>query len=114
MVAALPKRRNLVLPRTGCVPCEGMQAVASVNHAIGISAVDGDELCVIGGGEVYVLALPLATWMHLTLVDTVAIGADAFFPRFDAADWRITTRDAHPADAANAFGFEFVDYRRID
>ena len=48
---ALPKRCNLVLPRTGCVPFEGMQAVASVNHAIGIAAVDGDELCVIGGAR---------------------------------------------------------------
>ena len=110
---ALPKRRNLVLTRTGCVPFAGMQAVASLDEAIAIAAVDGDELCVIGGGEVYVLVLPLATGMHLTLVDTVVIGADAFFPRFDAADWRITTREAHPANAANAFGFEFADYARV-
>ena len=51
--------------------------------------------------------------MHLTLVDTVVIGADAFFPRFDAADWRITTREAHLADATHTFGFEFVDYARV-
>ena len=47
----------------------------------------------IGGGEVYALALPLATHLHLTLVDTVVEGADAFFPRFDARHWRETARD---------------------
>ena len=108
---ALPKRRNLVLTRAGCVPYAGMQAVASLDAAI--AAVDGDELCVIGGGEVYALALPLATHMRLTLVDTLVEGADAFFPRFDAGTWREISREPHAADAAHAFAFEFVDYARI-
>ena len=110
---ALPKRPNLVLTRTGCVPFAGMQAVASLDEAIAIAAVDGDELCVIGGGEVYVLALPLATGMHLTHVDTVVQGADAYFPAFDASAWRVTGREARTADATHAFGFEFVDYARV-
>ena len=78
-----------------------------------VAARDGDELCVIGGGEVYALALPLATHMRLTLVDTVVEGADAFFPRFDAGTWREISREPHGADAAHAFAFEFVDYARI-
>ena len=109
---ALPKRRNLVLTRSGAVPFAGMQAVASIDEAIAIAGADGEELCVIGGGEVYALALPLATRLHLTHIDTVVAGADAFFPRFDAADWRETARIAHPADAAHAFAFDFVDYLR--
>ncbi len=110
---ALPKRRNLVLTRSGRVPFEGMQAVASLDEAIDIAAVDGDELCIIGGGDVFALALPLAAHMHLTFVDTVVEGADAFFPRFDVRDWRVTSREAHPADARNDFAFEFVDYARL-
>ena len=85
---ALPKRRNLVLTRSGRLPFEGMQAVASIEDALAVAARDGDELCVIGGGEVYALALPLATHMHLTLVDTVVEGADAFFPRSEAGTRR--------------------------
>jgi dihydrofolate reductase len=50
--------------------------------------------------------------MHLTWVDTVVEGADAFFPRFDPGEWRETGRVAHPADERNAFAFEFVDYER--
>ena len=109
---ALPKRRNLVLTRSGRLPFEGMQAVASIEDALAVAARDGDELCVIGGGEVYALALPLATHMRLTLVDTVVEGADAFFPRFDAGAWRIDARQAHPANARHLHAFEFVDYTR--
>ena len=109
---ALPKRRNLVLTRGGCVPFDGMQAVSSIDDAMAIARRDGDELCIIGGGEVYALALPHATRLHLTYVDTRVEGADAFFPRFDAAAWREVGRTVHPADAMHAFAFDFVDYVR--
>ena len=109
---ALPKRRNLVLTRSGRVPFDGMQAVASLGQAVEIAAIDGDELCVIGGGELYALALPHATRMHLTHVETVVAGADAFFPHVPPAAWRAMWRQAHPADAMHAFAFEFVDYER--
>ena len=109
---ALPKRRNLVLTRSGAVPFDGMQAVASLEDAIAIASIDGDELCIIGGGEIYALALPHATQLYLTHVDTVVADADAFFPRFDAGDWNEVARIAHPADAAHAFAFDFVDYVR--
>ena len=109
---ALPKRRNLVLTRGGRVPFAGMQAVASLDEAIALAAGEAGELCVIGGGEVYALALPQATQLHLTWVDTTVDQADAFCPRFDPADWREVARVAHPADAAHAHAFAFVDYVR--
>ena len=110
---ALPKRRNLVLTRGGRVPFEGMQAVASMDEALRIAGDEGaSELCVIGGGDVFALALPLAGRMHLTWVDTVVEGADAFFPRFDPGVWTATSREAHSADPKHGFAFEFVDYRR--
>jgi len=51
--------------------------------------------------------------MHLTHVDTVVVGADAWFPRFDPACWVVAGREAHPADDRHAHAFEFVDYRRV-
>ena len=107
----LPGRSNLVLTRGDTVPFPGMEAVATLEAALAVAEGDGaGELCVIGGGEVFALALPLAARMHLTWVDTVVAGADAFFPRFDPADWRIVSREPHPADVKHAFAFEFVDY----
>ena len=105
---ALPGRQNLVLTRSGRAPFAGMDAVASLDAALKI--VGDQELMVIGGGDVFALALPLATRMHLTHVDTIVADADAFFPAFDASQWRAVSRESHPADAKHAFAFEFVDY----
>ena len=108
---ALPGRRNLVLTRRGRVPVDGMEAVASLAEALE-SVAAAPEVCVIGGGEIFAETLPLAARLHLTWVDTVVEGADAFFPRFDPGAWREVARQAHPADAKHAFAFDFVDYER--
>ena len=107
---ALPERRNLVLTRSGIAPFAGMEAVASLEAA---RALAGDgPLMVIGGGEVYTLALPQATVLHLTHVDTRVDGADAHFPVLEPGRWLAVDRERHPADARHPFAFEFVDYRR--
>lgn len=111
---ALPGRLNLVLTRSGRVPFAGMQAVASLDEALAVAgARHAGELCVIGGGDVFALALPLATRMHLTHVDAEVDGADAFFPRFDARQWQPVAREPHAADATHAHAFDFVDYQRV-
>lgn len=108
---ALPGRANLVLTRSGRAPFDGMQVAASIEEALEIARASGaDELCVIGGAEIYALTLPLAGMLHLTHVDTVVEDADAFLPLFDADDWQVIARESHPADAKHAFAFEFVDY----
>ena len=107
---ALPGRRNLVLTRSGHAPHEGMQAVASLEDALHFA--EGGELMAIGGGEIYALALPRATRMHLTHVNTVVADADAYFPEFEPSQWQVSARQAHAADAKHAFAFEFVDYLR--
>jgi dihydrofolate reductase len=108
---ALPGRRNLVLTRSGAAPFAGMEAIADVDEALRLAG-GATELCVIGGGEIFGLTLPLATRMHLTWVDTVVDGADAFFPPFDRDDWRVVSREPHGADARHGFDFSFVDYVR--
>jgi dihydrofolate reductase len=106
----LPGRRNLVLTRGNVAPFANQEAVASIEDAI--TRAGDDELMVIGGGEVYALAMPRATRLHLTWIDTAVQNADAFFPRFDARAWRETARIAHAADARHEFAFAFVDYER--
>ena len=105
---ALPQRRNLVLTRSGAVPFEGMEAVASLDEAL---ALAGDTLVVIGGGEVYALALPIATRLELTLVDA-SLAADAWFPAFDAGAWREIGREHHAGDERHRHAFDFVTLER--
>ena len=110
---ALPGRRNLVLTRSGRVPFEGMEAVASIDEALELARADqSDELAVIGGGGVFEATLSIATHLHLTLVDTVVERADAYFPAFDLGAWIETARTHHAADAKHAFAFDFVDLER--
>lgn len=110
---ALPGRLNLVMTRSGQVPFEGMQAVASLQAAIALAqASAAQELAVIGGGDIFALALPHADMLYLTHVDTLVERADAHFPAFDPAQWEVVARQAHAADAKHALAFEFVDYRR--
>jgi len=107
---ALPGRTNLVLSRAHVAPFADQMVVHSLDEAMSIA--NGAELMVIGGGEVYALALPHATHLSLTQIDTDTPDADTFFPAFDLHDWRETARAHHPADAQHAFAFHFVDYER--
>ncbi|WP_449468383.1 dihydrofolate reductase [Stenotrophomonas humi] len=109
---ALPGRTNLVLTRSGQVPFAGMRAVASLGEARAIAAGEGaDELCVIGGGEIYRLLLEQATDLHLTWVDT-EVAADTHFPEVDLAQWQEMDSQSHAADERHAHAFRFVHYTR--
>jgi len=106
----LPKRRNAVLTREATFAAEGLEVVHTLEDALKLA----DELMVIGGGEVYALFLPLATHLHLTLVDTTIPDADTFFPEWNPAQWRETYREFHPADERHLFSFNFVDLERVE
>ena len=105
---ALPGRRNLVLSRHHEAPYAEQETVRDFST---VCAQESD-LCVIGGGEVFALALPLAQTLHVTEVDTLVADADVWFPPLPAGQWREVARSAHDADARHAHAFAFVDYLR--
>lgn len=106
---ALPKRRNLVLTHDPVFTAEGIEVVHSLDEALQAAA---DPLFVIGGGTVYAQALPLATRLVVTEVDTYIERADAWFPKWDPSDWREVLRSGHPADDRHAYAFTFRDLVR--
>ncbi|MGH8146719.1 MAG: dihydrofolate reductase [Rhodanobacteraceae bacterium] len=108
---ALPGRPNLVMTRGNAAPFDGQIVVHSLDAAI--ERADGAELMVIGGGEVYALALPRADRMRLTVIDAATADADTFFPEHDPDDWREVSCEHHAADTKHAFAFDFVDYERV-
>ena len=107
---ALPQRRNLVLTRATSAPYPEQEVVASLDAALAL--IGNEELMVIGGGEVYALALPRASRLLLTVVDAESTDADTFFPAVDFCAWRETARVHHLADGRHACAFDFVDYAR--
>lgn len=81
---ALPGRRNIVVTRNGDYRADNVETAPSVEAAI--SMCEGYErVYVIGGGEIYRQALPLASRLELTLIDTLRPEADTRFPEINLA-----------------------------
>lgn len=106
----LPGRNNIVVTRRPDFTAAGATVVASLDEALE-AAAGAPEVCVIGGAELYRLALPLADVLHLTRVHAV-VEADTFFPEIDTARWREVARDDRPADERHAHAFSFIELRR--
>ncbi|HQR04180.1 MAG: dihydrofolate reductase [Proteobacteria bacterium] len=104
----LPRRRNIVVSRQAGYAAPGADVAASLERALEMAA--DASVFVIGGAELYALALPRAERLILTEVD-LAPDADAFFPDFDRRQWRETSREG--GVSANGIGYAFVRYERI-
>jgi len=107
----LPGRHNLVLTHSHLAPYPGQVAVHSIEKAQEMAR--DLPLMVIGGSEVFKLALPLATHMYLTWVNAQITDADAFFPSTHFHEWKKIKNSHHSADKEHAYSIEFVDYERI-
>lgn len=88
----LPGRANIVITRNAEWGAEGVIAVTSLEQALQqgkrvAAAEDADEVMVIGGEQIYRMALPLADRLYLTRVDAFVEG-DAFFPELDMSVWQ--------------------------
>jgi dihydrofolate reductase len=111
----LPSRANIVLTaHPGWVAPAGVLVAHSLSEALTLAAAQpgGDDICVIGGGEIYRQALPGAAVVHLTEVHTTVPDGDAFFPDLSPTEWREETRHRHPADDRHAVAYSFVTLRR--
>lgn len=109
----LPGRRNIVVSRRAGYERPGVEAAGSVEAAIEMAGGE-DLVYVVGGGEIYTLALPHADRLDLTIIHTEIDGGDAFFPEFDGAAWRLVEDERHEADERNEFAYSFRVYVRSD
>lgn len=107
----LPGRMNIVLTQRKDLSIEGAWVVNSIEEAVALAeSNDYKELMVIGGGQVYEMALPLANKIWLTRVHT-QIDGDTFFPVLDTA-WERTHSVSNLADEKHAFSFDFECWQR--
>ena len=106
----LPGRQNIVISRNSGFVASGAEVSASLTNAIEIS--QADEIMVIGGGQLYTLAMPLAQRMILTLVD-IEPQADTWFPEWDIKRWQATAERHFQADGLDQLSYRIVEYSRI-
>lgn len=106
----LPGRRNVVVSRQPSLQVPGCEVAGSLDDALRL-VDDAAEACVIGGAEIYRLALPLADLIHLTRVHA-RVEADTFLPPLDPREWRLQSREEHAADERHAYPFSFITLER--
>ena len=110
----LPGRTSIVMTRDPgfVVDAEGVVVVRNFEAALDAAReCDDDEAFVFGGEAIYALALPGADTLYLTRVHTELAG-DAFFPDFDASQWKLEHEVRHEADDRNEHAFTIQRYER--
>ncbi len=109
----LPGRQNIVLTRQAGWTAEGVTVVPNMAEAIAAAGLDPrvrGHIMIIGGAEIYALALPIATRVELTEVDAAPEG-DTILPPFDPARWAEVARETHAAHGDTP-GYDFITLER--
>ncbi|HKG08068.1 MAG TPA: dihydrofolate reductase [Pedobacter sp.] len=107
----LPHRRNIVVTRNTSLIIEGAEVVNTVADALALCA-DEREVFIVGGAEIYKLAMPKTDRIYLTTVHQ-AYEADAFFPEIDDSLWKVVNSQRHEPDEKNNVAFTFSTLERI-
>lgn len=108
----LPNRTNIVITRQSSYDAPGAIVVHDLDSAITIARQNAEkEVFIIGGGQIYSMALDMADYLYLTEIDASFEG-DAFFPEFNKDEWKELARVHHYADERHAHAFDFVTYAR--
>ena len=103
-------RDNIVVTRSREWTYPGCRAAHSLDAAIA-AVHEPHDAFVIGGAEIYALALPIASRLHMTEIDRDFDG-DTFFPDLDRLRWREVSRERIALGGSEGFAYAFVEYER--
>ncbi len=106
----LPGRQNIVISRNPSFSAAGADVCMSLEAAVEIAR--SAEVMVIGGGQLYSLALPLARRMMLTLID-IEPEADTWFPAWQENQWRQTDEQIFKVDDRNNIAYRIIELTRV-
>jgi len=105
----LPGRRSVIITRNKDYKQEGCVVVHSLEEAFAIC--NDEEVFVIGGGEIYNQAFPLASNLYLTRMNSYIEG-DTFIPEVKASEWNEVFREDLQKDEKNECDYSFINYER--
>jgi dihydrofolate reductase len=106
----LPDRTHVIITRQKNYHPEDCIVVDSLEKALEISPKNKDVF-VIGGGEIFNLAMPIADKLDITKVHA-KFDADAFFPEINLSEWELSISEFHPKDDKHQYDFTFETYIR--
>ncbi len=108
---ALPGRTNIIVTRQPGYSAEGCETAGSIEAALEAAAKSegGDEIFIIGGGQLYSELIGRARKLALTVIEDEADDADTWFPEY-ADDFEVTHEEG-PFDQ-DGLAYRFVDLLR--
>ena len=108
----LPNREHIIISRNEEYQVSHPQCRVTHSLEDALNLVEDEEKSfIIGGGEIYRLALPYADEIELTRVHG-DFEADSFFPRIDASQWKLIREEFHPADEKHRYAFTYRTFKR--
>tara|TARA_R100001143_G_scaffold12646_1_gene13850 strand:- start:14491 stop:15018 length:528 start_codon:yes stop_codon:yes gene_type:complete len=112
----LPGRTNIVISRNPEFQAEGVKVVPTFEDALALAEKvclinGGDEVIIMGGAQIYEMALPYADRLYMTQVHAHVDG-DAWFPEFELSEWHELGREDHAAADPNPYDYSFVILER--
>jgi len=108
---ALAGRKNIVLTRNRKFELPDAIVVHKIEEAIKLAKSAGEkELFIIGGEEIYRLAMPITNRIYLTRIHAHCEG-DTFYPELNN-EWKETSYIPHKKDSENPFDYDFLVYER--
>ena len=108
----LPGRISVVLTRQSEWTVEGVLTACDLPTALKLAG-DDEEVFVIGGSQIYQLALPLVDRLYVTQVHATVDG-DTYFPAITDDQWQLQQTDSFAADEKNDHDYSFLVYSRLD
>jgi dihydrofolate reductase len=108
----LPDRQNIVISHSHELTDNRVNSVNNLQSAYNLVDIN-KEAFVIGGGQIYALAINTVDRIYATEIDQVFDNATVFFPVIDDKKWHEIYREKHLADERNLYNYDFVIYERI-
>lgn len=112
----LPGRPNVVITRDSGFSADGVVVAHSLDEAIEAASrfaeeSNSDEICILGGGEIYRQAIGLADRLLITHVEADVEG-DTAFPKIDPGIWQADSELTVPAGEKDTYPTRFVSYSK--
>ncbi|MGX9133972.1 dihydrofolate reductase [Rummeliibacillus sp. JY-2-4R] len=106
---ALPGRTNIVITRDTSYQAEGIVVVHSFDEALALAKKEDKEIMVIGGEQIFKMALPVADVLYVTLIQHEFNG-DTYFPEYGSEWKKVSESEVFETD--EHIKFSYIVYKK--
>lgn len=107
----LPGRKNIILTKNKNYVVDGCNVIHSIDDIFTLEKTEAEEICVIGGAEIFNEVLTSVDRLYITLIDDEFSG-DTYFPALNESDWELVSKEKGPKDEKNRYDYYFTIYTR--